>query len=138
MSQLVLNNLDDLARLAEEIKTDVLAQKNLLLYGEMGAGKTTFIKALCKALGSKDEVSSPTYAIVNEYLVDNLKIFHFDLFRMKNLEEILDIGFEDYLEQDAICIIEWPQLVEDMIPHGMKIEIEKIDLNRRKFSTFKF
>lgn len=134
----IVVNLDELESLAEQLKDEIVSSKNLLLYGEMGAGKTTFIKALAKALSCKDEVSSPTYAIVNEYTIDKNSIYHFDLFRLKSLEEVLDIGFEDYLDKQELCIVEWPQLVEELIESGMKIEIEKIDLNRRKFSIFKF
>ena len=78
----------------------------------MGSGKTTLIKEICKALGSTDHMSSPTFSIVNEYKYTGGKIFHFDLYRLKNLEELLDIGFEDYVYSQNYCLIEWPQLAE--------------------------
>ena len=92
----------------------------LLLKGNLGAGKTTFTKFLLKDLGSKDEVSSPTYAIVNEYHIPKGKVFHFDLYRMKNIGEVYDIGMDEYLENAQLCIIEWPEVYEDELeglPH---------------------
>jgi tRNA threonylcarbamoyladenosine biosynthesis protein TsaE len=138
MKAYLVENLDELDDLAFLLKDEIIRYKNILIYGEMGAGKTTFIKALGKVLSCKDNISSPTYAIVNEYDMPPSKIFHFDLFRLNSKEEVLDIGFEDYLDQNALCIIEWPQLAEGFIETGLKIEIEKIDLNRRKFSIFSF
>ena len=86
--------------------------------GEMGAGKTTFIKAVCTALGVEDEVNSPTFAIVNEYRSETTAelIYHFDCYRIKTLEEAMDFGFEDYMESSALCFIEWPENVEDLLP----------------------
>ena len=84
--------------------------KILLFYGEMGAGKTTLIKTLVKLLGSNDEVSSPTFSIVNEYLGKDCSIYHFDLFRMTNEEEVLNFGFEDYLDNQHWVFIEWPEI----------------------------
>jgi tRNA threonylcarbamoyladenosine biosynthesis protein TsaE len=98
----------------------------LLLKGNLGAGKTTFTQFLLKKLGSKDEVSSPTYAIVNEYDSPKGKIFHFDLYRMKNITEAYDIGIEEYLDNAFLCIIEWPEIYEQELSdtpyHEMKIE----------------
>mgnify|MGYP003586351584 CR=1 FL=1 len=98
----------------------------LLLKGNLGAGKTTFTQFLLKNLGSKDEVSSPTYAIVNEYDSPKGKIFHFDLYRMKNITEAYDIGIEEYLDNAFLCIIEWPEIYEEELSdtpyHEMKIE----------------
>ncbi|WP_392437853.1 tRNA (adenosine(37)-N6)-threonylcarbamoyltransferase complex ATPase subunit type 1 TsaE [Cruoricaptor ignavus] len=84
----------------------------LLLKGNLGAGKTTFTQNLLKALGSTDEVTSPTYSIVNEYETPQGKVFHFDLYRLKNAAEVFDIGIEEYLESGALCIIEWPEVFE--------------------------
>ena len=98
----------------------------LLLKGNLGAGKTTFTQFLLKNLGSKDEVSSPTYAIVNEYDSPKGKIFHFDLYRMKNITEAYYIGIEEYLDNAFLCIIEWPEIYEEELSdtpyHEMKIE----------------
>lgn len=98
----------------------------LLLKGNLGAGKTTFTQFLLKNLGSVDEVSSPTYAIVNEYHTPKGNVFHFDLYRMKNISEVYDIGMEEYLDNAYLCIIEWPEVYEedlaDFPHHEMKIE----------------
>lgn len=84
--------------------------------GEMGAGKTTFIKSLCNTLGSTNDFSSPTYSIVNEYRFPEGKIFHFDLYRLKSMEEVLDIGFEEYVSGKDYCFIEWPDLAMSLLP----------------------
>ena len=138
MESFIVKNESEIPHLALELREWIVAQKNILFYGEMGAGKTTLIKGICAALGSSNEISSPTYALVNEYEGDNSLIYHFDLFRLKSFEEVLDIGFEEYIDSDAICLIEWPEKIESLVEHGLKIEIDKIDLNTRKISIFKF
>lgn len=88
------------------------------MQGKMGAGKTTFIKAVCEELGVTDVITSPTFAIVNEYRSDTTGelIYHFDFYRIKKLEEVYDMGYEDYFYSGALCFIEWPELVEDLLP----------------------
>lgn len=87
------------------------------LYGEMGAGKTTFIKALCHELGVRDVVQSPTFSIINEYkTLQGASVFHFDFYRIKKLEEAYDIGYEDYIYSGSYCFIEWPELIEPLLP----------------------
>ena len=108
--------LSEIQDVAVEILNN-LTGKVLLFYGEMGSGKTTLIKELISTLGSEDEVSSPTFSIVNEYALTNGKIFHFDLYRIKDEEEALNFGIEDYLEADAWVFIEWPHIMESMIQH---------------------
>lgn len=87
-------------------------------YGKMGAGKTTFIKALCEVLGVSDVVNSPTFSIVNEYRSDTTGelIYHFDFYRIKKLDEVYDMGYEDYFYSGALCFIEWPELIEELLP----------------------
>lgn len=87
-------------------------------YGKMGAGKTTFIKAVCEELGVDDVITSPTFAIVNDYTSskDDSHIFHFDFYRIKKLEEVYDMGYEDYFYSGSLCFIEWPELIEDILP----------------------
>ncbi|MCG7280241.1 tRNA (adenosine(37)-N6)-threonylcarbamoyltransferase complex ATPase subunit type 1 TsaE [Chryseobacterium taklimakanense] len=98
----------------------------LLLKGNLGAGKTTFTQFLLKNLGSTDEVSSPTYAIVNEYRTPKGNVFHFDLYRMKSVGEVYDIGMDEYLDNAFLCIIEWPEIYEEELQalphHTMTIE----------------
>jgi len=104
-----------------------------LFFGEMGVGKTTLIKALVKTIGSTDNVSSPTYSLVNEYLAEEKPIYHFDFYRINDLEEVYDMGFEDYLAQEAYIIIEWPELIEPLWPEKfVKIELSLVDNEKRK------
>jgi tRNA threonylcarbamoyladenosine biosynthesis protein TsaE len=104
--------------------------------GEIGSGKTTLIKSLCESLGVLQRVSSPTFSIVNEYLINNeSKIFHFDFFRIKNPLEALDIGLEDYLESNHLCILEWGQIVNKYLPKEYDLfSIKKINENTRKLN----
>jgi len=124
-----LNELPDLAKFLLNFAGDT---KHFLFYGPMGVGKTTLIKELCLALGSEDNFSSPTYAIVNEYASEkNGRICHFDLYRVKTREELLDLGIEEYLNTNDFCFFEWPELVEEFIGKGyLKIEMEMADDNR--------
>ena len=99
-------------------------------YGKMGAGKTTFIKAICEELGVEDVITSPTFAIVNEYTTDSCllspdsAIYHFDFYRIKKLEEVYDMGFEDYFYSGSLCLIEWPELIEEVLPDdAVKVSI---------------
>lgn len=94
-------------------------------YGSMGAGKTTFIKAICEELGVEDVVTSPTFAIVNEY-EGECPIYHFDFYRIKKLEEVYDMGYEDYFYGDGLCFIEWPEMMEELLPEGtIKVQIKE-------------
>ena len=105
------------------------------LYGKMGAGKTTFIKAVCEELGVSDVITSPTFAIVNEYRSDiaGELIYHFDFYRIKKLEEVYDMGYEDYLYSGALCFIEWPELIEDVLPgDAVKVYIDELEDGSRK------
>ena len=96
-------------------------------YGKMGAGKTTFIKAVCQCMGVTDPVTSPTFAIVNEYRGDEgCLIYHFDFYRIKKLEEVYDMGYEDYFYSGALCFVEWPELIEELLPgDAVKVEISE-------------
>ena len=104
--------------------------------GEIGSGKTTLIKSLCESLGVLQNVSSPTFSIVNEYLInDKSKIFHFDFFRIKSPLEALDIGLEDYLESNHLCVLEWGQIVNKYLPKEYDLfSIKKINENTRKLN----
>lgn len=116
--QFIINKLADWQEVVEKIIPDL--QHNIfLLKGNLGAGKTTFTQFLLKNLGSIDEVNSPTYSIVNEYNTPKGKIYHFDLYRLKNIEEVYDIGIEEYLDNAFLCIIEWPEVYEEEL-YGLK------------------
>lgn len=107
------------------------------LYGKMGAGKTTFIKALCQELGVEDVVTSPTFAVINEYRSDiaGELIYHFDFYRIKKLEEVYDMGYEDYFYSGALCFIEWPELVEELLPgNTIKVTIEELEDGSHKLT----
>ena len=105
--------------------------KVMLFNADMGSGKTTIIKEICKALKSEDKFSSPTYSIVNEYNYPKGKIYHFDLYRLKSKEELLDIGFETYLDSNSYCFIEWPDLAQELVDSNyMTIDI-KVNNNIR-------
>lgn len=114
-------NIPNIEALPEAAHEFLAAMDDRTVYafrGSMGAGKTTFIKALCEALGVEDEVNSPTFAIVNEYRSETTAelIYHFDCYRIQKIEEALDFGFEDYMESSALCFIEWPENVEELLP----------------------
>ncbi|MFI0429151.1 tRNA (adenosine(37)-N6)-threonylcarbamoyltransferase complex ATPase subunit type 1 TsaE [Mariniflexile sp. HMF6888] len=113
-----------------------LKTKTILLYGDMGVGKTTLIKNIVKELGSHDDVSSPTFSIVNEYELKNDKIFHFDLYRIKNLEEAYNFGIEDYLDSDHWILIEWPDVVKPILNNDFDmIYLELSSENSRKLTV---
>ena len=126
-------NLTDLEARAKDLLTLAEEQRIWLFFGDMGAGKTTLIKALCKALGVKDVVGSPTFSIVNEYQTDaDEKVFHFDFYRIKNEEEAYDIGTEDYFYSGRYCFIEWPEKIPSLIPtQHIKVNIQVEDTHHR-------
>jgi len=97
----------------------------IAFYGKMGVGKTTFIKAICSALGVEDEVNSPTFALINEYFTAKQEsIYHFDFYRINSVEEAFDFGYEDYFYSSNFCLVEWPELIENLLPeHHIKVQI---------------
>jgi tRNA threonylcarbamoyladenosine biosynthesis protein TsaE len=128
MLQLDHIGINDLATAAGQIIAAGSGKALWIFYGEMGAGKTTLIKALCKELGVTDEVSSPTYSLVNEYRTSNGKVvYHFDFYRINSIEEAYDMGYEDYFYSGNTCLIEWPQRIEKLLEGEdvLKIIIEK-------------
>mgnify|MGYP006051123603 FL=1 len=128
MKSLKITSLDNIEEVAKEFINLMGDDTIFAFYGKMGAGKTTFIKALCKALGVEDEVNSPTFAIVNEYRSESTAelIYHFDFYRIKKVEEVYDLGYEDYFYSGALCFIEWPELIEELLPEDTKkISIEE-------------
>lgn len=120
MPEVIVNSLSELPTAAVQI-IEAIGDRNVLaFYGEMGAGKTTFIKAVCVALGVKETISSPTFSIVNEYLsASGRKIYHFDFYRIKDINEAFDMGYEEYLYSDALCFIEWPEKIEAILPENV-------------------
>jgi tRNA threonylcarbamoyladenosine biosynthesis protein TsaE len=130
--QIEIRDLDGLSEAAQKFLRFAEADKIFLFTGEMGVGKTTFIKAVCREIGVFDTVSSPTYSIVNEYQYDEGKIYHFDFFRIKTESEAYDIGFEEYLHSGSYCFIEWPEKIRGLWPSDyVEIAIEQdIDMQR--------
>ena len=122
-----INSLDTIHEAAKEFIKGMGDGKVFAFYGKMGAGKTTFIKALCEVLGVKDVITSPTFAIINEYTDGNDNpIYHFDFYRIKKLEEVYDMGYEDYFYSGNLCLLEWPELVKDVLPENViKVTIEE-------------
>jgi tRNA threonylcarbamoyladenosine biosynthesis protein TsaE len=122
---IVVNNLAELPLAANELLVACKQKKIFAFKGAMGAGKTTFIKALCQALGVKDTISSPTFSIVNEYVsASGIKIYHFDFYRINSQDEAYDMGYEDYFYSNAYCFVEWPEKVAELIPPDhVKVQI---------------
>jgi tRNA threonylcarbamoyladenosine biosynthesis protein TsaE len=125
--EIKIASLDEIGKVAKEFVAAMGDKKVFAFYGKMGAGKTTFIKAVCEELGVEDVINSPTFAIVNEY-VDGQgdPIYHFDFYRIKNPQEVLDIGYEDYVYSGHVCFMEWPELIENLLPDdAVKVTIEE-------------
>ena len=119
MKSIQIKSLDNIAEAAKEFIAQMGDETVYAFNGEMGAGKTTFINALCKALGVEDDTTnSPSFSIINEYRSDTTAelIYHFDLYRLESLEEAFDIGVEDYFDSGALCFLEWPERIEDILP----------------------
>ena len=130
-----INNLELIREAAREFIEHIGEHRVFAFYGEMGAGKTTFIKAICEELGVEDVITSPTFAIVNEYTSNDGPIYHFDFYRIKKLEEVYDMGFEDYFYSGALCFIEWPELIEEVLPEdAVKVSITENADGSRKLS----
>ena len=136
--EIKIKNIETIREAARQfINANALQEKGLVIafYGKMGAGKTTFIKALCEELGVEDVITSPTFAIVNEYstaadsslfTLHSSLIYHFDFYRIKKIEEVYDMGYEDYFYSGNLCLIEWPELIEDLLPEdALRVTIEE-------------
>ena len=132
--ELVIKNLEGLRPAAREFIQAMKGRTVFAFFGKMGAGKTTFVKALCEEMGVTDVVNSPTFSIVNEYHSDTTNdiIYHFDFYRIKKLEEAYDMGAEDYFYSGRLCLIEWPELIEDILPEEtVNVTIEEQEDGQR-------
>ncbi|MCI6161830.1 MAG: tRNA (adenosine(37)-N6)-threonylcarbamoyltransferase complex ATPase subunit type 1 TsaE [Prevotellaceae bacterium] len=115
-----IRDIDHIREAAKEFILHMPKGNVFAFYGKMGAGKTTFIKAVCEELGVDDVITSPTFAIINEYHTDKEDtIYHFDFYRIKKLEEVYDMGYEDYFYSGRLCFIEWPELIEELLPEDV-------------------
>ena len=131
--EIKINSLDSIREAARQFIDGIGQHRVFAFYGSMGAGKTTFVKAICEELGVDDVITSPTFAIINEYalysdlLPDISSVYHFDFYRIKKLEEVYDMGYEDYFYSGALCFIEWPELIEELLPEdAVKVCIKEI------------
>ena len=124
---IIIKDLEHIREAAKAFIDAIGTEHVFAFYGSMGAGKTTFIKAICEELGVGDVVTSPTFAIVNEYQTANGgTIYHFDFYRIKKLEEVYDMGYEDYFYNDALCFIEWPEMMEELLPdNAVRVNIKE-------------
>ena len=131
-----INTLNELAGSAPKIISYADTNKIFLFYGDMGAGKTTLIKSLCAAVGVTDEVTSPTFSIVNEYESLEGPVFHFDFYRLKDFNEALDMGYEEYFYSGNYCFIEWPEKIANLIPDSFtSVRIQVTDATNRQITV---
>ncbi|MBR3980053.1 MAG: tRNA (adenosine(37)-N6)-threonylcarbamoyltransferase complex ATPase subunit type 1 TsaE [Bacteroidales bacterium] len=134
--EITINSIDEIAQAARDFKAAIGEHRVIAFHGEMGAGKTTFIKALCAEFGVTDNVASPTFAIINEYLAgDGSTIYHFDLYRMETIADLQNIGVEDYFYSGNFCLVEWPELAEPLFPNNvLNVTITVLPDKTRKIS----
>ena len=131
MISIRIQDIEHIREAAREFINQIGDRRVFAFYGKMGAGKTTFVKAICEELGVEDVITSPTFAIINEYSITSTPsplpstIYHFDFYRIKKLEEVYDMGYEDYFYSGALCFIEWPELIEEVLPDdAVRVHIE--------------
>ncbi len=143
--EIIIKDIDSIRQAAQQFVSNIGNHKVFAFYGAMGAGKTTFIKAICEELGVDDVITSPTFAIVNEYTITlppspntlhpspNTPIYHFDFYRIKRIEEVYDMGYEEYFYSGSLCFIEWPELIEDILPDdAVRVTISEQEDGTRK------
>ena len=140
--QIRIDSIQQIREAARQFINGIGQHTVFAFYGKMGAGKTTFIKAVCEELGVDDVITSPTFAIVNEYSLPNGgrsegALYHFDFYRIKRIEEVYDMGYEDYFYSGALCFIEWPELIEELLPDdAVRISIVEQPDGSRIISDF--
>lgn len=138
--EITIDSIENIREAARQFVGNMGDASVFAFYGSMGAGKTTFIKAVCEELGVEDVITSPTFAIVNEYRSEETGelIYHFDFYRIKKLEEVYDMGYEDYFYSGALCFIEWPELIEELLPaDAVRVWIEETEGGKRKVKSEK-
>ncbi|PCI99223.1 MAG: tRNA (adenosine(37)-N6)-threonylcarbamoyltransferase complex ATPase subunit type 1 TsaE [Flavobacteriales bacterium] len=136
-TEYIANSETDLFEIAKKMLVNFSDQKIILFYGEMGVGKTTLIKQLCKQLNVEESTNSPTFSIVNEYLsVEGASIYHFDFYRIEEETEVFDLGYEDYFYSGNYCFIEWPEKIPNLLPgNAVKVTIVQDEQNIRLISV---
>lgn len=134
MKRIEINSLSELDLVAEQIISSLDGRDVVLFRGGMGAGKTTLISRIVAMLGAEDTVTSPTFALVNQYEGDSRRIYHFDFYRIERIEEVFDFGYEEYFYSGDLCLVEWPEKIEALLPDdAMVVRIEADDDQRRIF-----
>lgn len=134
MKKIEISSLAELTDVAREIISSLDGRTVVLLRGGMGAGKTTLVSRIAALLGAEDTVTSPTFALVNQYEAADGMIFHFDFYRIDRVEEVFDLGYEEYFYSGELCLVEWPEKIEGLIPDGaMQVWIEAGDAEQRTF-----
>ena len=134
MKRIEIDSLGDLYDVADEIIASLGERRVVLLRGDMGAGKTTLVSRIAARLGAEDTVTSPTFALVNQYEGRDMRIYHFDFYRIDRVEEVFDLGYEEYFYSGDLCLIEWPERIEALIPDdAMVVRIEVGDGEERIF-----
>jgi tRNA threonylcarbamoyladenosine biosynthesis protein TsaE len=140
MEPITITSIDGLPMVAEKILTSFRGKRLFAFQGTMGAGKTTLIKEICKQLQVVEVVNSPTFSLVNEYTTATGGfVYHFDFYRIKKIEEAYDFGYEEYFFGEGICLIEWPEVIEELIPEDtVAVKIDLLPDGSRKFSAQTF
>lgn len=136
--EIKIQKIEQIAEAAKTFIEHIGTHHVFALYGEMGVGKTTFVKAVCEAMGVTDVINSPTFSIVNEYIAEpsGNRIFHFDFYRINKIEEAYDFGYEEYFYSHSLCFIEWPELIEELLPEdALKVTLSKNE-NEERTITF--
>ena len=136
MREIIIGGVDELEEVAKAVVESLDGRNVVALCGAMGAGKTTLVSALMEYLGSSDTVTSPTFALVNQYVTASSEVvYHFDFYRINRIEEVYDMGYEEYFYSGDLCLIEWPELIEDLLPEdAMVVRIEVLSPTERRFT----
>lgn len=138
MFHIQIKDLQALQDAARKLLAAFPQERVFAFYGAMGAGKTTFIKSLCRELGSEDNITSPSFALINEYSTEGEIIYHFDFYRIKKLEEAFDLGYEDYIYSGNYCFIEWPEMIDSLLPQGIvEVKISETEQGKRTIEASK-
>lgn len=136
MREITIHSTEELPKVAEQVIDALDGRSVVALFGPMGAGKTTLVSAIMEHLGSADTVTSPTFALVNQYYTaDNQPVYHFDFYRINSLAEAFDMGYEEYFYSGDLCLVEWPEKIEGLLPDDvMVVRIEPLDETSRRFT----
>ena len=136
MKEIIIDSLDELKEVAKAVIESLDGRNVVAFCGTMGAGKTTLISSIMEYLGSEDTVTSPTFALVNQYRTATEDVvYHFDFYRINRIEEVFDMGYEEYFYSNDLCLIEWPELIEELLPEeAMVVKIDVLSPTERKFT----